>query len=79
MGQLDFVALLEYLLDWLDKTEVELWLVQVWLIWNQRNKVVHGGKLMEPGWLNRRASELLEEFQQSQVGLHAEVEVGATR
>ena len=65
MGQLDFVALLEYLLDRLDRTEVELWLVQAWLIWNQWNRVVHGGKLIEPGCLNRRASELLEEFQQS--------------
>ena len=28
MGQTDFVALLEYLLDWMEKTEVELMLVQ---------------------------------------------------
>ena len=34
---------------------------------------------MEPGCLNRHASELLEEFQLSQVSLHADVEVGATR
>ena len=33
-GQLDFVALLKYLLDRLNKTEVELFLVQAWLIWN---------------------------------------------
>ena len=34
---------------------------------------------MEPGCLNRHASELLEEFQQAQVSLQAAVEVGATR
>ena len=78
-GQIDVVALLEYLLDRLDRTEVELWLVQAWLIWNQRNRVVHGGKIIDPGCLNRRASELLEEFQQAQVSLQAAVEVGATR
>ena len=31
-GQLDFVALLEYLLDRLNRTEVEMFLVQAWLI-----------------------------------------------
>ena len=61
-GQPDFVALLEYLLHRIDKIEVELMLVQACLIWNQRNRVVHGGKFLEPGWLNKRAAELLEEF-----------------
>ena len=56
------MALLEYLLDRLYKTEVELFLVQAWLIWNQWNRVVYGGKLLEPGWLNWCAAELLEEF-----------------
>ena len=79
MGQLDFVALLEYLLDRLNKTEVEMFLVQAWLIWNQRNRVVYGGKLQEPGWLNRRATKLLEEFQQLQVSLQAKKAMGATR
>ena len=79
IGLLDFVALLEYLLDRLNKTEVEMFLVQAWLIWNQRNRVVYGGKLLEPGWLNKRAVELLEEFQQSQVSLQADTAVSATR
>ena len=79
IGLLDFVALLEYLLDRLNKTEVEMFLVQAWLIWNQRNRVVYGGKLLELGWLNRCAAELLEEFQQLQVSLQAEKAVGATR
>ena len=40
---------------------------------------MYGAKLLEPGWLNRRAAELLEEFQQLQVSLQAEKAVGATR
>ena len=56
-----------------------MFLVQAWLIWNQRNRVVYGGKLLELGWLNRCAAELLEEFQQSQVSLQADAAVGATR
>ena len=78
-SQLDFVGLLEYLLDRLNKTEVEMFLVQAWLIWNQRNIVVYKGKLLEPGRLNSCATELLEEFQQSQVNLQVDVVVGATR
>ena len=41
---------------------MEVVLVQAWLIWNQRNRVVHGGKFHDPGWLNNRARELLEEY-----------------
>ena len=55
-----------------------MFLVQARLIWNQRNRVVYGGKLLESGWLNRRTTELLEEFQQSQVSLQADMAVGAT-
>ena len=41
---------------------MEVVLVQAWLIWNQRNRVVHGGKFHDPGWLNNRATEFLEDF-----------------
>ena len=40
---------------------LEVVLVQAWLIWNQRNRVVHGGKFHDPGWLNDCAREFLEE------------------
>ncbi|KAL0005392.1 hypothetical protein SO802_012953 [Lithocarpus litseifolius] len=73
IGQTDFVALLEYLLDRLEKTEVEQMMVQAWLIWNQQNRVVHGGQFLEPGWLNKRVVELLEEFQRSQEALLADM------
>ena len=54
-------------------------LMQAWLIWNQRNRVVHGGKFLELGWLNKCAAELLEEFQQSQDSLQVDKVLGATR
>ncbi|XP_075654664.1 uncharacterized protein LOC142624799 [Castanea sativa] len=41
-------------------------LVQAWLIWNRRNRVVHGGKFHDPGRLIIRARELLEEFRFAQ-------------
>ena len=42
--------------------ELELFLVQAWIIWNQRNIVIHGGKLKEPSWLNKRAVDYLDEY-----------------
>ena len=50
----------------LPREELEHFLVQVWIIWNQRNAVVHGGQLKEPGWLNRRAKEFLDEYKKAQ-------------
>ncbi|KAL4629020.1 hypothetical protein ACB092_05G279000 [Castanea dentata] len=47
LGQHDMVQLFQYLLDRLDIEEVELFLVQAWVVWNQRNNVLHGGKLKE--------------------------------
>ena len=45
--------------------------MQAWMIWNQRNAVIHGGKLKEPGWLNRRAEEFLDVYRKAQVILMA--------
>ena len=42
--------------------ELELFLVQAWFIWNQRNALIHGKQLQEPGILNRRAEDYLAEF-----------------
>ena len=47
--------------------DLEVVLVQAWLIWNQRNRVVHGGKFHDPGWLNNQATKFLEEFQTASV------------
>ena len=58
--------LFQYLLDRLDTKEVELFLIQAWDIWNQRNSILHGGKLKDLGWLNKRAAAFLQESQQVQ-------------
>ena len=62
----DTLQLFESLLDQLSASEFELFLVQTWLIWNQMNTIIYGGKLKEPNWLNKRAVEFLNEFQQAQ-------------
>ena len=53
-GLADFMHLMEYLLDWIELHDMEEVLVQAWQIWNQRNRVVHGGKFHEPRWLITR-------------------------
>lgn len=67
--QSDTLQLFEDLMDRFTRPEFELFLVQAWFIWNQRNTVVHGGSFKEPGWLNKRATKVLDEFHNSQVQL----------
>ena len=43
--------------------------MQAWIIWNQRNCVVHGGQLKDPKCLNKQAEDFVLEFQQAQVQL----------
>ena len=45
--------------------ELELFLVQEWIIRNQRNVVMHGGQMKDPRWLNNRAAGLLEEYKKA--------------
>ena len=54
------------MLNRLTSPEFELFIVQAWLIWNQRNAVMHGKKIVDPRWLNKRACDYLNEFQRSQ-------------
>lgn len=56
-------------MDSLPKSELELFVTQAWIIWNQRNTMVHGGNMKEPGWLNRRAAEYLDEHKKAQDNL----------
>ena len=63
----DMLQLMEYLMERVESHDMEVVLVQAWLIWNQRNRVVHGGKFHDPGWLNNRATEFLEEFRTASV------------
>ena len=48
----NMMQLFENLMHKLPKDVLELFLVQGWLIWHQRNRVVHGGNLQELGRLN---------------------------
>ena len=61
-GQSDVLQLTMELLHKLTQEEFELFLVQAWLIWNQRNSVTYGGSIQDPTRPVRRAVELLDEF-----------------
>ena len=63
------IELMEYLLSRLPLQEMELFLVQAWMLWNQRNRLLHGGKIQDPNMLCKKAVEYLEEYQNSQVNL----------
>ena len=52
-------------MDRLTVEEMELFWVQAWIIWKQRNCVVHGGQLKDPKCLNKRAEDSVLEFQQA--------------
>ncbi|KAL4619577.1 hypothetical protein ACB092_06G089900 [Castanea dentata] len=69
----DMIHLMEYLLDRVESQDMEIMLVQAWLIWNQRNRVVHGGKFHDSGWLNNCARELLEEYWTAQEQMGTEL------
>ena len=64
-GQEDILQLFIAMLNKLSLEEFELFLVQCWLIWNQRNTVVCGGKLQDPTQLNIRARDYLEEYKEA--------------
>ena len=50
----------------LDAAGMELFIVQAWIVWNQRNTMVHGGQMKDPCWLNRRAADYLYEYRKAQ-------------
>ena len=49
----------------LSSAEFKLFLVQSWMIWNQRNVVAHRGTVKDSRWLNKRVREFLDEFHQT--------------
>ena len=77
--QVDFSQLMEDMRDRLSREELELFWVQCWLIWNQRNTVVHGGMIQHPSGLTKRATDYIDEFKDSQVHLAIPVSVGAVQ
>ena len=42
--------------------ELKIFFVQAWLIWLQRNMVIHGRKLQDPARLVQRALDFLVEY-----------------
>ena len=52
-GQSDTLQLFEELMVRLTKSKFELFFVQAWLIWNQRNTVIHGGSLRNRAGLTK--------------------------
>ena len=46
----------------LTSEELELFLVQAWIIWNHRNAIIHGKQLQVSGVLNKRVEDYMEEF-----------------
>ena len=73
------IQLMEYLLDRFVLEDMELFLVQAWIIWNQRNRVLHGGNFNDPICLNKKAVEYLEEYRHTQVHLAAGLVVQLSR
>ena len=55
-GQGDVLQLFAELLQRLSTEEFENFLVVSWLIWNQRNSVIHGGKVKDPRQVLGRVS-----------------------
>lgn len=49
--------------------EIELFPVQGWLLWNQRNTVLHRRNLQDPAQLVKRARDYLDEYKETQVQL----------
>nr|XP_023923653.1 uncharacterized protein LOC112035046 [Quercus suber] len=47
-GQGDVLQLFTELLQRLSTEEFEVFLIVAWLIWNQRNSVIHGGRVKDP-------------------------------
>ena len=67
----DMLQLVEFLIARLSSDDLELFLVQAWIIWNQRNGIIHGKQLQPPEVLIKRAQDFLADFRQANVQLSA--------
>ena len=67
----DILQLMELIIACLSTDDLELFLVQAWIIWNQRNGLIHGKQLQPPEVLTKRAQDFLAEFRQANVQLSA--------
>ena len=62
---------MEEFLERLNLEEIELFWTQAWLVGNQRNSLLHGGKMKSLTCLNKRA-EGIEDFQRAQTQLNVQ-------
>ena len=67
------LQLMEDFMERLTVEELELFWTQAWLIWNQRNTLLHGGKLKSRNSLNRRAEGCIEDFKCAQTQLNVQM------
>ena len=65
--------LMEEFMERLTLEEFELFWTQVWIVWNQRNNLLHGGKMKIPSSLNKRAEEYIKDFKCAQTQLNAQM------
>ena len=63
------MQLFQVMMAKLSMEELEIFLVQSWLIWHRRNTVLYGSKMQHPGQLNQRVTNLLREFREAQSSL----------
>ena len=65
--------LIEEFMECLTLEEFELFWTQVWIVWNQRNNLLHGGKMKISSSLNKKAEEYIEDFKCAQTQLNAQM------
>ena len=53
---------MEDLITKLSTEELELFLVQAWIIWHQRNSLIQGKQVQALGVLNKRVVDFLEKY-----------------
>ena len=76
-NQADMLQLMEELIDRLSTDELEQFLVQAWIIWNQQNGLIHRKKLQAAELLIKRAQNFTAEFRQANIQLSVSVTIPA--
>ncbi|XP_075650170.1 uncharacterized protein LOC142620730 [Castanea sativa] len=66
----NIMALFKYILDRFSAAEMEEFLIQAWFIGIREIAIVHGGQMRDPKWLNQRAVEYLDEYQNAQTHIN---------
>ena len=75
----DCFTLVEDLMERLQVEDLEYFFVQCWVLWNQRNSVVHGGCIHDPSRLVQRAKDFIQEFCDAQTQLSVQISSGSVQ